>query len=156
MLNLATDGASIEERRRVIEDFGQFFVRWGLAPTGGRIWGYLLLSPKPASLDLIARDLGISKSTASVATRQLEQFLLVRRSGQPGTRRALYEGNPMSRRFFDQIIVAYSGLVRIMEAGVEVSADAVVRARLKEAVQFFRSWIQELDATVSRLGYERR
>jgi DNA-binding MarR family transcriptional regulator len=155
MLNLAS-GPEVEERIRVIEDFGRFFGTWGLAPTQGRIWGYLLLSPQPASLDLIAQDLGISKSNASTAARQLEQFLLVRRSGQPGSRRALYEANVMSRRFFDQITAAYSGLARILEAGMGVAPDPLVRARLEEAARFFHSWTQELDALVSRLGYTRR
>ncbi|HXZ98749.1 MAG TPA: hypothetical protein VEK76_00205 [Candidatus Binatia bacterium] len=156
MLNLATNGdARLEERRRVIEDFGTFFAGWGLSRTQGHIWGYLLLCPEPASLDLIAQDLGISKSNASTAARQLEQFLLARRSGQRGSRRALYEANAMSRRFFDQITAAYSGLAQILEAGTGVAPDPVVRARLDEAARFFRSWTKELDALVSRLGYMR-
>jgi DNA-binding transcriptional regulator GbsR (MarR family) len=155
MLNLSTDPEA-DERRRVLEDFGRFFAQWGLSPTLGRVWGYLLLSPEPASLDLIAGDLGISKSNASVTARQLEQFLMVRRSGEAGSRRALYEANPMSRRFFDQIMSAYGELVRVLEAASPVSPDDAVRARVDEAAQFFRAWIRELDQLVTRLTGQRR
>ena len=155
MLNLSTETAA-EGRRRFIEDCGRFFAGWGVGPTVGRIWGYLLLSPEPASLDLIAADLGISKSSASVTSRQLEQFLLVRRSGQPGTRRALYEANPMSRRFFDQILGTYLELTRILQIGVEVSPDEEVRMRLGVAVRFFQSWTHEFEQLIRRLDEQRR
>ena len=150
MLNVAND-PSAEGRWRFIEDFGRYFGQWGLGPTLGRIWAYLLLCPEPASLDLIAADLGISKSNASVTTRQLEQFLLARRSGKPGSRRALYEANPMSRRFFDQILGSYGELTRFLESGVVVSPDGTVRARLEEAVGFFHSWIEEFEKLIHRL-----
>ncbi len=155
MLNLSRD-IDTGARRRFIEDCGRFFAQWGLGPTLGRIWGYLLLSSEPASLDLIAGDLGISKSSASVTTRQLEQFLLARRSGQPGSRRALYEANPLSRHFFDQILGTYRELTRILETGVAVSPDDRVRSRIEEAVGFFQSWIQEFEGLVRRLEGTRR
>ena len=155
MLNISTD-PDAEGRRRFIEDFGRYFAQWGLGATLGRIWGYLLLSPEPASLDLIAADLGISKSNASTTCRQLEQFLLVRRSGQPGSRRALYEANAMSRRFFDQILATYQELARMLENGLPLSPDERVRARLDEAVDFFHAWLREFSQLVQRLEDSRR
>ncbi len=155
MLNIEND-AKAEGRRRFIDDVGRYFAGWGLGPALGRIWAYLLLSPRPASLDLIATDLGISKSGASVTTRQLEQFLLARRSGQPGTRRALYEANPMSGRFFDQILSTYRELTRLLEAGVAVSPDDAVRTRLEGSVEFFRAWVDELEKLIGRVEEARR
>jgi hypothetical protein len=143
-------------QREFIEEIGRYFTRFGLSPTLGRVWGYLLLSPDPASLDGIAADLGISKSGASVATRQLEQFMMARRTGQPGSRRALYEANAISRRFFDQILGAYRVLIPILDSGVEASPDEAVRQRLQGAAGFFRSWVHEFEQLVSRLEEEAR
>ena len=63
----------------------------GVPQTAARLYGYFLLSEAPVSLDRIVDDLEISKSTASVAAHLLEMYTLVRRSGQRGTRRVLFE-----------------------------------------------------------------
>ena len=74
-----------------IDDMAALLTPWGVPQTAARLYGYLLLSAEPASLDRAATDLGMSKSSASVAARLLEQYTLVRRRGEPGTKRAFYE-----------------------------------------------------------------
>ncbi|TME15072.1 MAG: HTH domain-containing protein, partial [Chloroflexi bacterium] len=44
-----------------------------MPPSLGRIHGLLLLSDEPISLDEIAAKLGVSKTGASVVTRDLER-----------------------------------------------------------------------------------
>jgi predicted transcriptional regulator len=80
-----------DEHHRFIEDLGRFMATYGIAATSGRMIAYLLLNDRPVSLDQMAADLEISKSSASVAARQVELFGLARRTGQRGTRRVLYE-----------------------------------------------------------------
>jgi predicted transcriptional regulator len=80
------------QQQRFIEDMGQLMVGWGLPRTTGRAYAYLLLRPEPATLDQIAADLGVAKSGASVATRQLVQFGMARTFGEGGgTRRLRYD-----------------------------------------------------------------
>lgn len=63
---------------------------WGWQRNVGRMYGYLLLREKPATLDEIAADLGISKSNASVAARTLEKCGNARRFSEPGSKRIYY------------------------------------------------------------------
>ncbi len=77
-----------ETERRFIEDVTRLMVPWGVPQTAARLYGYLLLSAEPVSLDRITSDLEISKSSASVAARLLEQYTLARRHGEPPPRRA--------------------------------------------------------------------
>ena len=63
----------------------------GFRETPARLYGYLLLSDAPVSLDRIVADLEISNSMARVLGYLLEMYTLVRRSGQRGTRRVLFE-----------------------------------------------------------------
>jgi hypothetical protein len=76
---------------RFIDDMGQHMLGWGLPRTTGRIYAYLLLRSGPADLDQITKDLRVAKSGASVSTRQLIQFGMVRASGERGSRRLRYE-----------------------------------------------------------------
>jgi len=70
---------------------------WGCLRPRRRLYGYLLLSAEPVSLDRITSDLEISKSSASVAARLLEQYTLARRHGERGSKRALYEVSEIMR-----------------------------------------------------------
>src|ERR1700746_3998003 len=79
-----------KNERRFIEDMARLLSPWGVPPVAARLYGYLLLCPRPASLDQITEDLGISKSRASVAARLLVSYTLARRHREPGTKRALY------------------------------------------------------------------
>jgi DNA-binding transcriptional regulator GbsR (MarR family) len=73
-----------------VEDVVRLLLPWGVPPVAARLYGYLLLCPRPVSLDQITDDIGVSKSGASVAARLLESYTLARRHREPGTKRALY------------------------------------------------------------------
>src|SRR5215813_10048923 len=79
-----------KDERRFVEDVARLLLPWGVPPVAARLYGYLLLCPRPVSLDQITNDLGVSKSSASVAARLLESYTLARRHREPGTKRALY------------------------------------------------------------------
>jgi DNA-binding transcriptional regulator GbsR (MarR family) len=81
----------MSEAQQFIEDLGQHMVGWGVSRTTGRVWAYLLLQSQPVSLQQITHELGVAKSGASVATRQLVGFGLARVIGQRGSKRLLYE-----------------------------------------------------------------
>ena len=73
--------------RRFVEDMGRLMVAWSLPRTTGRVYAYLLLRPEAATLDQIAKELGVAKSGASVATRQLVSFGMAQAHGERGSRR---------------------------------------------------------------------
>jgi DNA-binding transcriptional regulator GbsR (MarR family) len=79
------------EDNRFIDEIAGLLMPWGMAPATARLYGYLLLAPEPVTLDQMAADLGISKSSASVAARLLERGLLARRFSEPGSKRIYYE-----------------------------------------------------------------
>ncbi len=84
------------EQQRFMDDLAAMLSPWGMPPAGARLYAFLLLQDEPASLDQICAGLQISKSTASVTARNLEQSRLLRRHSERGSKRVLYgiaEGN---------------------------------------------------------------
>lgn len=78
------------DQLRFIDDMVVLMQPWGMTAAVSRLYGYLLLQHDPASLDQMCEQLGISKSTASVAARHLEVSRLVRRHSERGSKRASY------------------------------------------------------------------
>lgn len=139
-----------DDQRRIVEDFGRYLSRWGMSPTTGRVWGYLLMCSEPASLDRISADLQVSKSSASVAARQLEQLLLARRSGERGSRRALYEATETNDHFLELVLDAYRAFLHLFEAAASVSTRPPAQKRLAEMNRFYAFWVEQLEEVVQR------
>jgi hypothetical protein len=93
-LNNMSNARRAEPDRHFIEDVARLLVLWGVPQTAARLYGYLLLKAEPVSLDCIAADREISKTSASVAARLLEQYTLVRRLGERGSKRGPCTGHP--------------------------------------------------------------
>ena len=66
----------------------------GLTRIAGRLFGALLLSDGPRSLDDLADQLGVSKASVSTDARRLLERGIVRRVGKPGDRRDYYQLAP--------------------------------------------------------------
>jgi DNA-binding transcriptional regulator GbsR (MarR family) len=139
-----------------IEDMGQLMVGWGIPRTTGRIYAYLLLQRKPATLDDIASDLSIAKSGASVASRQLAHLGLARAAGQPGSRRVLYEALDN----IDSIIAArfaqMNDLVLRLRQGARVASAGPGRQRLQNMADWCEEWIKQFSLVMRRLEKRRR
>jgi predicted transcriptional regulator len=110
----------------------RLMVPWGVPQAVARLYGYLLLGAEPVSLDRIAADLEVSKSSASVAARLLEKYTLVRRHGERGSKRVLYDAS-------DNYEGMLSGQNRLLEASAELlSGRDVVKAFAKDGWQIAR------------------
>ena len=136
MLNLPNDGLSDAERR-FVEDMARLLTPWGVPQTAARLYGYLLLRAEPVSLDRMAADLQISKSGASVAARLLEMYTMVRRHGQRGSRRVLYEASDNYKGMLtaqNRMLEAGAALLR---AGARDVASGKARERLEEMADFY-------------------
>jgi HTH-type transcriptional regulator, osmoprotectant uptake regulator len=136
---------SDRDERRFAEDVARLLLPWGVPPVAARLYGYLLLCPHPVSLDQITDDLGVSKSSASVAARLLESYTLARRHREPGTKRALYAVADDYEVMIQQQNRLLEALATQLNAGVGIAASKGVSARLKEMAEFYRVMLGALE-----------
>lgn len=139
------------KRRRFLEDMGTFFVGYGLAPSIGRMWGYLMLAEEPVSLDRIADDVGISKSGASTTARVLETWGMARRIHQPGSRRLLIEAAPATTLLADVGMAQVRRLVKTLADGEAVAPPGIAKARVSELAAFMRTYLELVREALGQL-----
>ncbi|MFL5577594.1 MAG: GbsR/MarR family transcriptional regulator [Gemmatimonadaceae bacterium] len=82
------------DREWFVEQLGLAAEADGFTRIAGRVFGFLLLSDEPRSLDEIAEALGVSKASVSTDARRLLQRGVVQRVGRPGDRRDYYQIAP--------------------------------------------------------------
>ena len=126
-----------QTRERFIQGMAQILVPWGVPQTAARLYGYLLLSEEPVSLDRIVTDLEISKSTASVAARLLVTYTLVRRTGQRGTRTALFESSDDFNGMLNAQKRASEQLAILIKEGAQTTSSRKTRERLRSMADFY-------------------
>jgi predicted transcriptional regulator len=143
-------------KRRFVEDVARLLIPWGVPPVAARLYGYLLLRPSPASLDQITEDLGISKSSASVAARLLETYTLARRHSEPGTKRALYAVADDYEAMIQQQNRLLDALAGQLNAGSGIVPSTQVNARLEEMAEFYRVMRGATEDAMSRWKRARR
>jgi DNA-binding transcriptional regulator GbsR (MarR family) len=146
---------SNDARERFIDEVSRQLTPWGVPAAAARLYAYLLLSPEPASLDQIAADLQVSKSTASVSARLLEQYMLARRLGVRGSKRVLYEASDN----YENMLVAQNrlldSLADLFDSGSE-AADGRARERLAEVADFYRLTRQGMEQALETWRSSRR
>jgi DNA-binding transcriptional regulator GbsR (MarR family) len=123
--------------RPFIEDMARLLMPWGVPQTAAILYGYLLLCPAPASLDQITADLDISKSSASAAARLLEKYTLVRRHGERGSKRALYEASENYQGILSDQQRMLRGMADLLKSGARTAASAAVQKRLDVMAAFY-------------------
>lgn len=143
-------------QRRFVEDIARLLTPWGVPPAAARLYGYLLLCSRPVSLDQITEDLGISKSSASVAARLLESYTLARRHSEPGTKRALYAVADDYEAMIRQQNRLLDALTAQLNAGAGIAASKAVSVRLEEMSGFYRIMRSAMEDAMSRWKRGRR
>jgi DNA-binding transcriptional regulator GbsR (MarR family) len=141
---------SRKDEHRFVEDVARSLMPWGVPPVAARVYGYLLLCPHPVSLDQITEDLGISKSSASVAARLLESYTLARRHHELGTKRALYTVADDYEAMIRQQNRLLDALAEQLNAGTVIVASKEVKARLEEMAEFYRVMRGAIDDAMRR------
>ena len=139
-------------KQRFIEDVARLLVPWGVPQTAARLYGYMLLSAEPVSLDRITTDLEMSKSSASVAARLLEQYTLARRHGERGSKRALYEVSDNYKGMLIEQNRLLDALAELLEAGAGDVASGRARDRLKEMAEFYLVTRQAMESRFAAGG----
>jgi DNA-binding transcriptional regulator GbsR (MarR family) len=136
--------------RRFIEDAARLLAPWGVPQTAARLYGYLLLSAEPVSLDRITSDLEISKSSASVAARLLEQYTLARRHGERGSKRALYGVSDNYEGMLTEQNRLLDALAALLRTGTATAASKATRDRLNEMAEFYLAIRGAMDSALQR------
>ena len=141
---------------RFIHSYAKLLTSWGMPLTAARVFAYMMLQPKPVSLDEIAAGLGISKAGAWAATRHLEQVNQIERFGEPGSKRALFA--PTEN--FARSLLNYSRLLSksgaLMREGAALAAGLDAAARMIERSEFYLAVHEAIESTMAELMAERR
>jgi DNA-binding transcriptional regulator GbsR (MarR family) len=119
-------------RREMIQASGTLFQVLGLPRSAGQIYGLLYLSAKPLSLADMCTLLSISKGSASMGTRHLSAWGVIRQVWVPGNRRDHYE--------------ASGDLAQLLKA----SYNEFVKPRLASAEKKLARLFAELEKDVER------
>jgi DNA-binding MarR family transcriptional regulator len=144
------------DQLRFVDDLGQFYARYGVAPSLGRIHGLLLLSDEPISLDDISARLGVSKTGASVVTRDLERVGAARRRVQPGSRRVLYEATGDMRPLFEATFTRIRGTLAVLQGADGLVGPGRAKDRLQEVKDLCEFWVREGEEILARWEKGRR
>src|SRR5581483_9446701 len=145
-----------KDERRFVEDVARLLMPWGVPPIAARLYGHLLLCSSAVSLDQITADLGVSKSSASVAARLLESYTLARRHSEPGTKRALYAVADDYEAMIRQQNRLLDALAGQLNAGAAIAASKAASARLEEMADFYRVMRGAMEDAMSRWKRGRR
>jgi predicted transcriptional regulator len=140
----------ISAKLRIADDIGHAYARYGLALTVGRVFGLLLASDQPLSLDEIAEQLGVSKSGASVAARDLERSGIVRRLGTAGSRRVVYEATDQMELILAATFARVRDSLGAMNRAEPMLAPGTAKRRMRSMVEFHEFWLREGQDIIER------
>ena len=80
-----------EIHENTMEALGRISSFWGFSKIMGQLYGLLYLSPKPLTLDDMAKSLSASKGNVSINMKALERWNMVRQIWVKGDRKDYYE-----------------------------------------------------------------
>src|SRR5690606_4824998 len=107
-----------------VERMGRHFESEGIPRIGGRLYGFLLLRAEPCSLDALADELRVSKTSVSTNARMLEQWGMIVRVTRPGDRRDYYEAAPDQTRTLEIRLQKIRDMSVLLGEAAEVAGDA--------------------------------
>lgn len=108
--------------QRFVEDAGNLTSSLGLGRAVGQVYAYLYFSPTPKGLADFQDALGISRGSASMVVRQLEQWGAVRKVWIKGDRKDYYEANDWLGQIARNILFDTIGK-RLVQSNGLLSAD---------------------------------
>lgn len=130
----------------MVEAGGRTAQSFGLSRLFGQMYMLLYMSPEPRSLDDIARELGVSKASVSIAARRLQSWGAVRKVWIKGDRRDFYEAETdfktilnggllasLSKKLESARIQIERSLALVEQGGLDAERKRFLRERLKQA-----------------------
>ncbi len=120
-----------ELRERFIDAGGQLSQSVGLGRGIGQISAYLYFSPLPQTLDDLTRELHISKGSASMSVRQLEQWGAVHKVWVKGERKDYYEATEDFGQIIRRAVLDLVGRRAEMADGLLTEAETMLATHAK-------------------------
>jgi DNA-binding transcriptional regulator GbsR (MarR family) len=147
-----------EAVRRYVDETGLLLENAGLPRIAGQVLGWLQVCEQESqSLTDIVAALGISKASASMTTRALEQIGVIERTILPGDRRDYYRiSGDAWHRFFQTRIETMRRLRRNADHGLRVleGASPERRQRLERMRQLYSFLEREMPKLLERFAAE--
>jgi DNA-binding transcriptional regulator GbsR (MarR family) len=136
--------------RRLIEAGGNTTQSLGVGRVLGQIFAYLYLSSDARSLDEITTALGISKGSASMGVRQLEQWGALEKIWVKGDRKDYYRARDTFGRIIKNAIRDLAGKRIESSAAMLAEVEDVLKkkkgVKVSEEDQFIRQRIEKIRA----------
>lgn len=120
-----------------IEEVAALLGIWGVPQTPGRLFAHLLLKQRPASLDQIADELDVGKTTASDAAKLMERYGFLRRFGTPGSKRALYGPSDDFTAFYLKQASYLLRMGKVMDAQADNDPALPSAQRLRAMAEYY-------------------
>ena len=128
-------------RRRFVESAGYFTQSIGAGRVLGQIFAHLYFSKDPQSLDDLTRLLEISKGSASMAVRHLEQWGALQRMWVKGDRKDYYVATDEFGRILRKALLDIIG--RKMETSDDLlkEAECFLQERARNGKKTDKDWV---------------
>ncbi len=129
----------------------------GFGRAVGQVYAYLFFNSTPRSLADLQNDLGISKGSASMAVRQLEQWHAVQQVWVKGDRKDYYEANDwfgriLKNALMDAVgkkIMAFSSMLDEADAALEAVEGDGEESFIRQRVQRLRTFQTKAGKTIN-------
>lgn len=137
-------------RQRFIETAGHFTQSLGAGRVLGQIFAHIYFSRDPQSLDDLTRKLEISKGSASMAVRQLEQWGALRRVWIKGDRKDYYVATDEFGRIIRKALLDMIGRKMETSDGLLEDSQALLQERMRNGKKADEDWAF-IDGRVKKL-----
>ena len=143
-----------EEYLRFIESWGSMGIFWGINRSMARIHAYILVSDSPCDLDVISKDLNISRGNASMCLKELRNWGVIQRVHISGDRKDYYTSENDSWKMFFRIATERKkrefdpalATLRDLMGEVDTEKEELVHSRLQQIEEI----LSTLDGVLSK------
>jgi DNA-binding transcriptional regulator GbsR (MarR family) len=157
------DDSLISVNESTVEGIGRLAKYFGFAEIIGRLYGTLLMSPEPLSLDDLGSQLEISKGSVSMNMRSLERWGMAKEIWVRGERKKFYAAEHDLWQVIRNVLASRE--LREVQIALQVLGDSVEKLKNaeeelspedKELANFYLERIGDLQAlfTVAQLALE--
>ena len=129
----------------------------GFPRIAGRLMGFLLINEGPYTLDELAEELQISKTSASTNARLLEQYGVIEHVTKPGERKDFYRlADNHWERMFDIVKKRMQRFHDVLDETIAALPpnEEYGRRRLKEAKRFHEFILDYFDTRIQEWRHE--
>lgn len=116
-------------RQQFIEAAGHATQTFGFGRIVGQVYAHIYLSRTPQTLDDLCDTLGISKGSASMVVRQLENWSALKRVWIKGERKDHYEATEEFGKIFRKALIEMVGKTMETTNGLLTEAETVLKAK---------------------------